>query len=230
MTLLADYAITPDVFDVMSYPSEDACEARLELIREPMLTEGVVRDLRNGEWRNSFENRSRTWHRRGLELVRKTGHTRPTGSVSLQDFALRLLTIGSGCAEALRLPCIPGIHGRYHRDRDGQGCLCTRTLWLPASTGLEVHGGGHRVVHRWGSRARSPTTPDISIRCFDVRIRSCSSTRISIRCKGATVSSADSSRRLGRRQPPPTIESPPGLLPGIRPGATVSHDGRARLL
>ena len=48
MALLADYAITPDVFDVMSYPTEEVCEARLELIREPMLTEGLVRDLRGG--------------------------------------------------------------------------------------------------------------------------------------------------------------------------------------
>ena len=36
-----------------------------------MLTEGVVRDLRNGEWRRSFENHTRRWHRRGMELVRK---------------------------------------------------------------------------------------------------------------------------------------------------------------
>ena len=71
MPLLADYAITPDVFDVMSYQNEGECEARLELIREPILTEGVVRDLRNGEWRRSFEDHTRPWHRRGMELVRK---------------------------------------------------------------------------------------------------------------------------------------------------------------
>ena len=71
MALLADYAITPDVFDVTSYQTERECEARIELIREPMLTEAVVRDLRNGEWRRSFDNRSRTWHRRGMELIRK---------------------------------------------------------------------------------------------------------------------------------------------------------------
>ena len=71
MPLLAHYAITPDVFDVMSYQNEGECEARLELIREPMLTEGVVRDLRNGEWRRSFEDHTRTWHRRSMELVRK---------------------------------------------------------------------------------------------------------------------------------------------------------------
>ena len=50
MALLADYAITPDVFDVMSYQNEGECEARLELIREPLLTEGLVRDIRDGEF------------------------------------------------------------------------------------------------------------------------------------------------------------------------------------
>ena len=71
MALLADYAITPDVFDVMSYQTEGECEARIELIREPMLTEGVVRDLRDGEWRDSFKNPSRAWHRWTKEIVRK---------------------------------------------------------------------------------------------------------------------------------------------------------------
>ena len=71
MALLADYAITPDVFDVMSYPNEEVCEARLELIREPLLTEGLVRDIRDGEWRRFIENPARAWHRRGKELIRK---------------------------------------------------------------------------------------------------------------------------------------------------------------
>lgn len=34
MPLLADYAITPDVFDATSYPTAGECEARLETIRE----------------------------------------------------------------------------------------------------------------------------------------------------------------------------------------------------
>ena len=71
MALLADYAITPDVFDVMSYPNEEVCEARLELIREPLLTESLVRDIRDGEWRRFIENPARAWHRRGKELIRK---------------------------------------------------------------------------------------------------------------------------------------------------------------
>ena len=71
MALLADYAITPDVFDVMSYQNEEVCEARLELIRTPILSEGVVRDLRDGEWRDSFKNPARAWHRWTKELIRK---------------------------------------------------------------------------------------------------------------------------------------------------------------
>lgn len=71
MSLLADYAITPDVFDLTSYSNEDACRAYIELIREPLLTEGLVRDLRKGEWRRLFNDDSRPWHQRGKELVKK---------------------------------------------------------------------------------------------------------------------------------------------------------------
>lgn len=71
MALLADYAITPDVFDVTSYQTEGECAARLETIREAMLTEGLVRDLRDGAWSGLFRGDARPWHRRGLELLKK---------------------------------------------------------------------------------------------------------------------------------------------------------------
>ena len=71
MPLLADYAVTPDVFDVASYSNEDACHQSLELIRETMLTEGLVRDLRAGEWRRLFEDNNHSWYRRGKELIKK---------------------------------------------------------------------------------------------------------------------------------------------------------------
>ena len=70
MPLLADYAITPDVFDVTSYSNDEVCAARLETICEAMLTEGLVRDLRNGQWLSLFESGDRAWHRRGTELVK----------------------------------------------------------------------------------------------------------------------------------------------------------------
>ncbi len=71
MPLLADYAITPDVFDVASYSTPRECEARLDNLRQVMLTEGLVRDLRDGEWHGVFKAGARHWHRRGLELVKK---------------------------------------------------------------------------------------------------------------------------------------------------------------
>ena len=71
MPLLAEYAITPDVFDVASYTNEEVCGLCLEMIREPMLTDGLVRDLRHGEWSRLFTSDARAWHRRGKELVKK---------------------------------------------------------------------------------------------------------------------------------------------------------------
>ncbi len=71
MPLLADYAITPDVFDETSYPNHDACAARLDTIHEAMMTEGLVRDLRNGDWGALFKSGDRPWHRRGKEHVKK---------------------------------------------------------------------------------------------------------------------------------------------------------------
>ena len=71
MALLADYAVTPDVFDITSYTSEGVCGLCLEMIREAILTEGLVRDLWSGEWRKSFEDPARAWHRRSKELIKK---------------------------------------------------------------------------------------------------------------------------------------------------------------
>ena len=71
MPLLADYAITPDVFDVTSYSNASECEARLETVRGAMVVDGLVRDLRDGDWRGLFKSEARAWHPRGLELVKK---------------------------------------------------------------------------------------------------------------------------------------------------------------
>ncbi len=71
MSLLTDYAVTPDVFDETSYSSAELCLARLDVLREVLLNEGLVRDLREGEWRQVFAAQDRSWHRRGRELLRK---------------------------------------------------------------------------------------------------------------------------------------------------------------
>ncbi len=69
--LLRDYAITPDVFDTASYSSDEVCGLHLDRIREVLLAEGLVRDLRSGEWRRQFSIDGRPWHRRGKELLKK---------------------------------------------------------------------------------------------------------------------------------------------------------------
>ena len=99
MSLLADYAITPDVFDTNSYSSEEVCRLRLSRIRRVMMEEGLVRDLRAGEWRRLYTDTGRKWHRRAGEVVRKLAtHGR------LIEFPSELTTATNDrewCAEAL---------------------------------------------------------------------------------------------------------------------------------
>lgn len=71
MPLLADYAITPDVFDTTSYSSEEVCGLHLSRIRRVMMEQGLVRDLRAGEWRALFTGDGRPWHRRAKEIMKK---------------------------------------------------------------------------------------------------------------------------------------------------------------
>ena len=204
MALLADYAITPDVFDVMSYPSEDACEARLDLIREPMLTEGVVRDLRNGEWCSSFENRSRTWHRRGRELIRK---------LATQG---RLIRFPSGlpappagdrewCAEALDSHASRAFTG---------GIIVTETVKIayarePLVARIDRLGSARWWASRSSSVGLSRTLADHT-RHLDPVFR-CSNSLMFIDphldpMQGRYREFGRLVETVGRRQPPPTIE------------------------
>ena len=71
MALLSEYALTPDVFDAGSYPHEEVGTARLENLKAVLLEEALLRNLRNGEWLGVFRDNGRSWHRRGLELLKK---------------------------------------------------------------------------------------------------------------------------------------------------------------
>ena len=71
MPILADYAITPDVFDVTSYTDHEVGRLHLKEIGNVIRAQGVVRDLRAGEWRALVTGDGRPWHRRGKELVKK---------------------------------------------------------------------------------------------------------------------------------------------------------------
>ena len=59
--VLADYAITPDVFDVTSYTNDEICRLHLKQIGNVMRTEGLVRDLRAGSWRALVADGERPW-------------------------------------------------------------------------------------------------------------------------------------------------------------------------
>lgn len=71
MALLAEYALTPDVFDLTAYSSEEVCGVHLQLLKEVLLHEGLVRDLRNGDWAKVFEDPVRPLHQKAKELLKK---------------------------------------------------------------------------------------------------------------------------------------------------------------
>ena len=68
MPLLTEYALTPDVFDVSSYTSEEVCGLHLQSLKEVLLQEGLVRDLRLGDWGRLFVGSDRSWHKGVKEL------------------------------------------------------------------------------------------------------------------------------------------------------------------
>jgi hypothetical protein len=71
MALLAEYALTPDVFDTTSYSSSEVCGLHLQSLKEVLLQEGLVRNLYAGRWLGDFDQSGRPWHLRGKELLKK---------------------------------------------------------------------------------------------------------------------------------------------------------------
>lgn len=71
MALLTEYALTPNVFNVRSYSSNEFVVLNLQNLKDMMLNEALVRDLRDGEWLRLFCDGDESWHRRGKELLKK---------------------------------------------------------------------------------------------------------------------------------------------------------------
>jgi hypothetical protein len=71
MALLAEYALTPDVLDLTSYSSEEVCTVHLQTVKDVLLEEGLVRNLRGGDWARIFAGDHRPWHRRAKEILKK---------------------------------------------------------------------------------------------------------------------------------------------------------------
>lgn len=71
MALIAEYALTPCVFDETAYSSPDVCGLHLQVLKEVLLQEGLVRNLSGGAWAKTFSDSSRSWNQRGKELLKK---------------------------------------------------------------------------------------------------------------------------------------------------------------
>jgi hypothetical protein len=69
--MLNEVALTPDVFDGNLYTSQEACGIHLRYIREPLLSEVLVRNLRSGAWSSYITGNTGRWHLFGKELFKK---------------------------------------------------------------------------------------------------------------------------------------------------------------
>jgi hypothetical protein len=68
--MIAEFGIIPDVFDPGAYSSPEVCDLRLGLLKDVILSSGLVRNLRGGRWLEYFHGQGR-WHSRAKELVKK---------------------------------------------------------------------------------------------------------------------------------------------------------------
>ena len=73
--MLAEYALVPDIFDVTAYSSSEICGIHLQYLKEALLEEALVRDLRGGEWRDYIKAWMQTsldhCHPKAKELLKK---------------------------------------------------------------------------------------------------------------------------------------------------------------
>lgn len=145
MALLAEYAITPDVFDSTAYNSEEVCGLHLQALKEVLLHEGLVRNLRSGEWTRTFDDPQRAWHQRGKELLKKlrTQHrtvladaTQPTSPQTDAEW----------CLEALG----------SHASRPLAGVIATETTAAPHTGNVTVSSVNRLTSAPWWA-ARSPS-------------------------------------------------------------------------
>ncbi len=70
MALFSEYAVTPDVFNESCYDSPALCDVYFRQLLEVFFSEGLVRNLRNGEWQAFFLIHARPWHYRIKHILK----------------------------------------------------------------------------------------------------------------------------------------------------------------
>lgn len=71
MSIFGEYALVPDIFDATSYSSPQVCPVHLQQLKEVLLEEGIVRDLRDGGWTNYVKENFERWDNKAKELLKK---------------------------------------------------------------------------------------------------------------------------------------------------------------
>jgi hypothetical protein len=145
MALIAEYALTPCVFDETAYNSVEVCGVHLQSLKEVLLDEGLVRNLRGGEWMKAFDNASRPWHLRGKELLKKL---RTNQRIVVADPAAPTApqTDADWCVEALE----------SHSVRPLAGVIATDLTALPhAGNAIVSSVSKLRSAPWWTSRSSS---------------------------------------------------------------------------
>lgn len=69
--MLAELALTPDIFDEASYASPGVRDVHLSQLRRILLEEALVRDLRDGDWRGYVRDERHPWHQVAKQLTTK---------------------------------------------------------------------------------------------------------------------------------------------------------------
>lgn len=69
--MLDEYVIVPDVFDPAAYSNAAFVEMCLPHLKEPLLSEALVRDLCDGGWVRFCQQNSESLHRLCKEMIRK---------------------------------------------------------------------------------------------------------------------------------------------------------------
>jgi hypothetical protein len=69
--MLREYAVLPDIFDSSCYSLPDLCGIHLQNLKESLLQEVLVRDLRQGGWSTFVREQLSQWHPRAKELFKK---------------------------------------------------------------------------------------------------------------------------------------------------------------
>ena len=147
MALFSEYAVTPDVFNLACYKSRDLGKTHIGQLQQVFLTEGLVRDLRNGAWQKFvLENDCDKWVKKVLKNLKLNGRLVPSNP----ELSHTPQTDSEWCKEALASHDTTPLNGiivsdaveRIHKNSlvSSMNKLLFRNVkwWSPADSSLRL--------------------------------------------------------------------------------------------